>query len=86
MHSPYVAQERDRAHVQHVAEDYGIHHAVYIDHDLAFYDALGASGHPTFYLVDKRGRVRMSDYGSQAAGNPASQRFEALIPVLLREP
>jgi hypothetical protein len=86
VHSPYSAQERDRAHVQHVAEDYGIHHAVYIDHDVAFFAALGASNHPTFFLIDKHGRVRMGEYGAQIAGSPSAKRFEATIQTLLREP
>ncbi len=86
MHSPYSPQERDRAHVRHVAEDYGIHHAVYIDHDLAFFNALGASSHPTFYLIDKHGRVRKGEYGAQIAGSASAKRFEAMIQTLLREP
>jgi hypothetical protein len=85
VHSPYSPQKRDRGHVQQVAEEYGIHHPVYIDNDVAFFNALHANAHPTFYVVDKRGRIRMGEPGVLIDGYEAAKRFEAMIQSLLAE-
>jgi hypothetical protein len=85
VHSPYDPEPFNRGHVEGVAKDYGIHHPVYIDNDMAFIKAVGAEYHPTFVLVDRQGHIRMSEYGVMIAGNGPSKRFEAMIETLLKE-
>ena len=85
VHSPYDPAKFDRAEVEGVAKDYGIHHPVYIDNDMAFIKAVGAEYHPTFVLVDRKGQMRMMDTGAMIAGNPSAKRFEAMIEKLLKE-
>lgn len=85
--APYVEAHsaRNPNHVKSVADDYGIREPVYVDHDRAYFEALGASYHPTFYVVDRQGRIRIVEQGMQVAGSESAKRMEALIQTLLRE-
>jgi peroxiredoxin len=89
VHSPAPYREAEnkpnRAHVKAVADDYGIRAPVYIDHDRAFFEALGAVYHPTFYVVDRQGRIRAAAQGAQEAGGESAKRLEAAIQAALRE-
>lgn len=86
--APYVeaSATRNPKHVKSVADDYGIHAPVYVDHDRALFEALGATYHPTFYIVDKKGRIRIVERGAQIAGSDSTKRLEAMIQQLLKEP
>jgi hypothetical protein len=85
--SPYRDAEntRNAKHVKAVADDYDIKEPVYIDHDRSFFEALGATYHPEFYLVDKKGQIRAVEKGAQIAGSASTKRMEALIEKLLAE-
>ena len=85
MHSPQYPRRRNRAAVAELAERFDLSHPLYIDHDRALFEALGAVYWPTFVLVDKRGHVRMLELGEKQAGTPAAERFEQQLRALLAE-
>lgn len=85
VHSPYTPHDRDRAEVEGVVKDYGIHEPVYIDNDMAFINAIGAEYHPTFVLVDRQGRVRMGKFGAMTGRSMSAKQVEAEIQKLLAE-
>ena len=85
IHSPEFEWEKDRGTVQRTAERFGLKQPIYLDTDLAYWEALGNTYWPAFYLVDKRGRVRMGAAGEMHAGAAEATRFEQAIVKLLAE-
>ncbi len=72
--------------MQETAKRFGLKQPIYLDNDSAYWNALGNSYWPAFYLVDKRGRVRMGSVGEMHAGEQEAVRFEQAISKLLTEP
>ena len=85
IHTPEFDWEKDRNNVKRVAEQFGLKHPIYLDNDSAYWDALGNNYWPAFYLVDKKGRVRMSSVGEMHAGESPADSWEEAISLLLME-
>ncbi len=85
IHTPEFEWEKERGTVQRAAERFGLKQPIYLDTDMAYWDALGNRYWPAFYLVDKRGRVRMVATGEMHTGEAEATRFEQAIVKLLAE-
>jgi hypothetical protein len=85
IHTPEFDWEKERTNVKRVAEKFGLKHPIYLDNDNAYWDALGNTYWPAFYLVDKKGRVRMRSVGEMISGETESQAMEEAIALLLLE-
>jgi hypothetical protein len=68
------------------AEKFGMHHPIYLDNDLKYFEALGTVRRPEFLLVDRQGRLRAKVHGEMNAENPDSRALEDLVQKLLAEP
>jgi hypothetical protein len=71
--------------VQRVAQKFGLTHPIYLDNDSAYWNALGNSYWPAFYLVDKRGNVRMTSVGEMHEGEDPATGFDRAISKLVAE-
>lgn len=67
------------------ASRFGLEQPIYLDNDMAFWNDLGNRYWPAFYLVDKRGRVRLRADGEMHSGDGEALRFEAALQHLLAE-
>ena len=57
-----------------------------IDNDFGYWKALGNRVWPTFYLIDKQGRIRYRFIGETLTGEPQALRIERAVEELLAEP
>ncbi len=85
VHTPEFDHERVRSNVEHRVEYFGITHPVMLDNDFSYWNALGTRAWPSFYVVDRTGRIRGSFVGETHAGDARARRMEALIEMLLAE-
>ena len=85
VHSPEFERERHREAVAAKVREFGLHHAVMIDNDFSYWRALGNRYWPTYYLIDKQGRIRHRFIGETHAGDPRAREIEQAIRTLLGE-
>ncbi|MCG6873023.1 MAG: redoxin domain-containing protein [Gammaproteobacteria bacterium] len=85
IHSPEFDHERKRENVVAKCEEFGIRHPVMMDNAHAYWQALGNRYWPTFYVVDRQGRIRGTFIGETHAGDAQARRVENLIQTLLGE-
>lgn len=85
IHSPEFEHEHDRDRVAAKVDEFGLQHAVMLDNDFGYWRALGNRYWPTFYLVDKRGRVRFVHSGETHAGDARARLIEQQVEQLLAE-
>lgn len=85
VHTPEFDHEKDRAAVAHKVKELGLDHPVMLDHDAAYWKALGNRYWPTFYLVDRQGRIRGTYIGEMRETRPETRALEAQLLALLEE-
>lgn len=85
VHSPEFDHEHDPAAVAAKVREFGLQHPVMLDNDFAYWRALGNRYWPSFYLVDKAGRIRFEHVGETHRGDARARRMEAQIRQLLDE-
>lgn len=83
IHSPEFEHERNADRVAAKIEAFGLRHPVMLDNDLAYWRALDNHYWPTYYLVDKAGRLRYRFVGETHAGDANARAIEAAIQKLL---
>lgn len=86
IHSPEFERERKPAAVMAKAKEFGIEHPIMIDNDFRYWEALDNRVWPSFYLIDKQGRIRYRFIGETHAGEPQALRIERAVEALLAEP
>ena len=85
VHSPEFNHEKDRNNVVEKAQEFGLHHPIMLDNDFSYWKALNNRFWPSFYLVDKKGRLRAKFYGETHSGDRNAKAIEAAIRQLLSE-
>jgi len=85
IHSPEFQHERERAAVERKAAEFGLHHPIMLDNDFGYWRALGNRYWPSFYLIDKQGRIRQREVGEMHTGDRAAEALEAGLRRLLEE-
>lgn len=86
VHTPEFEREKVRANIVEKVAEFKLPHPVMIDNDFSYWNALGNRYWPTFYLIDKQGRVRYFFVGETHAGDTRAKDIEARIEQLLTEP
>ncbi len=85
IHSPEFAHEKVRANVMRKIDGFGIRHPVMMDNDHAYWRALRNRYWPSYYLIDRRGRLRAVFFGETHAGDRQAREIEQAIQTLLDE-
>lgn len=85
VHTPEFDFEKQRSQVQKVVDKYGLNHPIYMDNDYAYWNALNNRYWPSFYVVDRQGRVRMRIQGEMHEGSGRAEQVAALLEELLAE-
>ena len=80
VHTPELQRERDLDNVRREVAALGIQYPVVTDNDNAIWNAYGVQAWPTWFVIDKQGRVRGMHVGEGAYGET-----EQLIKKLLAE-
>ncbi len=81
VHTPELHFEKDIKNVRKYVEENGITYPVAVDNDFSTWRAFGNWAWPSFYLIDKRGRIR-----HQHVGEGGYKQTESKIRGLLAEP
>jgi thiol-disulfide isomerase/thioredoxin len=85
VHAPEFDSERDRNNVVAKAKQFKLHHPIMIDNDFSYWNALGNQYWPTFYLIDKQGKLRAKYLGETHKGDKQALKIEGGIQYLLNE-
>lgn len=85
VHTPEFEHEKDRAAVERKVREMGLDHPVMLDNDAAYWRALGNRYWPTFYLLDRAGRVRGVYIGEMREARPETRALEQQLMALLEE-
>lgn len=85
VHSPEFEHEKNREKVAQKVKEFELKHPVMIDNDFVYWRKLKNRFWPTFYVVDKKGRVRGIAIGETHVGDTRAKRVEGLIEQLLAE-
>jgi len=86
VHSPEFDHERARENVVEKVREFDLRHPVMIDNDFSYWKAMRNRYWPTFYLIDKQGRVRARFIGETHEGDRRARAVETAIERLLEEP
>lgn len=85
IHTPEFDREKEKDSVEKKIAEFMLHHPVMIDNDFAYWRALNNRFWPTYYLIDKKGKIRNVFIGETHAGDSRAVRIESAITALLEE-
>lgn len=85
IHTPEFEHEKDRVAVVQNTKKFNLKHPVMIDNDHSYWRAIGNRYWPTFYLVDKQGKIRGVYIGETHSGDTNARAIENQIHQLLNE-
>lgn len=85
VHTPEFKYEKDRAGVREEVAKLELRHPVMMDNDFSYWNAMGNRYWPTFYLLDKSGRVRQQVIGEIRPMDDNARKLENRIRALLAE-
>jgi thiol-disulfide isomerase/thioredoxin len=85
VHSPEFEQEKDVERVREAVRRLGISYPVAVDNDHRIWRAFDNRAWPAFYLVDRKGSVRLRHVGELHRGTPGWQTLSREIERCLAE-
>jgi len=85
VHTPELRYERGRDGVERYIERQDVQRPVMMDNDFSYWTAMNNRYWPTFYLIDKSGRVRQRVIGEVSPGDARAARIRDKIERLLSE-
>ena len=85
VHTPEFKHEHDRNNVIAKTKEFNITHPVVMDNDFSYWRALQNRFWPTFYLIDKQGRIRGRFVGETHSGDSNAKGIESAVRHLLEE-
>lgn len=85
IHSPEFEHEKDRDRVAAKIKEFGLEHPVMMDNDMAYWMALHNRYWPSYYLVDKQGRLRYRFIGETHTGDAHAKAIRQAVETLLAE-
>lgn len=84
IHAPEFSHEKERSRVVATAKRFNLTQPIMMDNDHDYWRALGNRYWPSFYLVDKQGRVVHRAQGELHEGQASGRNMEGRIQELLR--
>ena len=85
IHTPEFDREKERENVVKKIEEFELHHPVMMDNDFAYWRARRNKYWPSYYIVDKKGKIRDAFIGETHVGDRRAKKIEKLIAKLLKE-
>lgn len=85
VHTPEFKHEIEPAGVRQHVKEFGLDYPVMMDNDFSYWEAMNNRYWPTFYLIDKSGRVRQRVVGEVLPNSEKAAGIEARILALLAE-
>lgn len=85
VHTPEFRHEKDVFKVKEQVARLELDHPIMVDNDFSYWKAMNNRYWPTFYLIDKSGRVRDRAIGEMHSEDEEARRMEAHIETLLAE-
>ncbi len=85
VHTPEFGYEKKRDSVEAEIKKHRLVYPIFLDNDMAYWDALENQYWPTTYLVDKCGKLREKHIGEVHAGQATGNEIEASLDKLLAE-
>lgn len=85
IHTPEFEHEHNRENVIANTRKFELRHPIMMDNDFAYWKALSNQYWPTFYLIDKTGKLRFRFIGETHADDRNATAIESAIKVLLME-
>ena len=85
IHTPEFDHEKDRDNVVEKTKHFKLDHPVMMDNDFAYWRALHNKYWPSYYIVDKEGKIRKGFIGETHEGDRRAKKIEKLIAKLLKE-
>ena len=85
VHTPELPSEHDRSQLIRKSREYGLTNPIMLDDDHSYWNAMGNTYWPAFYLIDRQGRVRSVFLGETHAGDDNARALEAALEQLLSE-
>lgn len=85
VHTPEFEFEADRASVREEVAKRALTYPVMMDNDFSYWKAMDNRYWPTFYLLDKSGRVRHRSIGEIRPEDTNARTLESAIETLLAE-
>jgi hypothetical protein len=85
IHTPELDSERGGEGVEQSVHKYQLANPIMLDTDYSYWNALGNSYWPAYYLVDRKGVIRYAAVGETHAGDANAQEMEAAVEQLLAE-
>ena len=79
IHTPEFDWEKDRQRMRKEMEKYRVTYPQILDDDFKYWKALGNRYWPSFYLVDKKGKIRGSFAGETHQNDSQAKQIEAMI-------
>ena len=85
IHTPEFDHEKDHNLVVKKAKEFELHHPIMLDNDYGYWNALNNRYWPTYYLIDKQGRIRAKFFGETHKGDKNAKAIEKAVQQLLAE-
>lgn len=85
VHTPEFEHERQISQLVEKVERYRLRHPIMVDNDFSYWNALGSSYWPSFFVIDKKGIIRANYIGETTPGSDQAIRIERLLESLLME-
>lgn len=85
VHTPEFKYEMEQDGVRRHVEKLGLDHPVMMDNDFSYWEAMSNRYWPTFYLIDRSGRVRQRVIGEVLPNGEKARDIESRIRALLAE-
>jgi hypothetical protein len=85
IHTPEFDWEKDRSRMRREMQKHNVNYPQVLDDEFKYWKALNNRYWPSFYVVDKQGKIRGSFAGETHEGDDQAKRIEAMIVELGRE-
>ena len=85
VHAPEFDHEKSRRQVESVAQRYQKTHPIFMDNEFSYWSRLGNRYWPSFYLVDRKGRIRTKYEGEMRLNTDRGDQAARQVRELLAE-
>jgi hypothetical protein len=86
VHSPEFDHEKDCDQIVAKSKEFKLAHPIMIDNDFSYWRSMGNRYRPTYYLLDKQGKIRATFIGETHAESKRAKVVQDAIETLLAEP